>query len=143
MYKRQVVGRLEGFPNLRELQHQQTPAWSKHAMHLGQCNVLVGHVAQTKGDGDTIEPVVRKWQFLRVTLRGGQDISLVQQPIASPRKHCVIDVSQPDLAGLPDLLGEGQRKVTGTASDIEYTGSFADAATPVSYTHLDVYKRQA
>ena len=79
----EVVERRERLPYAREFEYQQPPAGTQDAAHLGESDVLVRHVAQAKGDGDAVEPVVREGQLLGVALCGRHAEAVVYHAIAA------------------------------------------------------------
>ena len=88
----------------------------------------MGHVAQTEGNRDAIEPIVGEGQLFGVALRDRQHVALVGQTIPTTRQHRIVDVGQPDLAAFVDTLGKGQREISRATGHIEHARAFAHAA---------------
>jgi len=51
--------------------HQKQTTRVKHAVHLVDCCCGVGDAAEGQGADDGIEPVVREWEVLGVSLEEG------------------------------------------------------------------------
>mmetsp|Transcript_50958 Transcript_50958/g.119475 ORF Transcript_50958/g.119475 Transcript_50958/m.119475 type:complete len:360 (-) Transcript_50958:1906-2985(-) len=114
-----VVGLAQRLGDARELQHQQPAARLEHPAHLGQGQLLVGHVAQAEGDADKVEALALERQLLGVGQAGRQDQTFIEQAVAPLAQHGLVDVGVHDQAALAHLAGEGARQVAGAASDVE------------------------
>src|SRR5690606_27114484 len=90
--------------------------------HGGQSEVLVGDIAQAKGDGDAVEAVIGKGQVLGVRLgkhhvAGG---AVVDELVAADPQHGVVDIRQHHQPLGADEAGELGGQVAGAAGDVQY-----------------------
>ncbi len=120
----QVVEFTKGFiADFRKLKHQATTADFQHAAHLCQRLLLVGHIAQTKRNGDEIKTLIRERQGLGVDLRVLQATykTAIRQAITTNAQHFTIDVAQYHRTAVANAILQQGGDVTRATRQIKHT----------------------
>ena len=98
-----IVQVLQGLPYFGKLQNQQFASGFQHSIHFRQSLIFMSHIPETEGYYNTIEIIVGKGQFFRITNQCRNQHSPVQEFVTPTLQHCFINVGQPDFALVTDL----------------------------------------